>query len=91
MSKWKTENHFVPGSSWLQTTISGGKVIGKGRTPTNNRATLSKDGSHYFTASDTYLGAQFRPDFGVGWGLRWRPRRWPPNSPGSSTDAALRK
>src|ERR1700674_3600415 len=40
MSKWKTENHFV---SWLKPSpdnqISGGKVIGKGRMPTNNRAT----------------------------------------------------
>ena len=40
MSKWKTENHFV---SWLKLSpdnkISGGKVIGKGRMPTNNRAT----------------------------------------------------
>src|SRR6267143_411608 len=36
MSKWKTENHFV---SWLKLSpdkISGGKVIGKGRMPTNN-------------------------------------------------------
>src|SRR6266403_1449403 len=37
MSKWETENHFV---SWLRLCtdhrISGGKVIGKGRLPTNN-------------------------------------------------------
>src|SRR5437588_3608045 len=42
MSKWKTENNFV---SWLKlcpdNKISGGKVIGKGRLPTNNRATSS--------------------------------------------------
>jgi transposase len=40
MSKWKTENHFV---SWLKLSpdnkISGGKVIGTGRLPTNNLAT----------------------------------------------------
>jgi hypothetical protein len=40
ISKWKTENHFV---SWLKLSpdnkISGGKVIGKGRLPTDNRAT----------------------------------------------------
>jgi uncharacterized protein (DUF362 family) len=23
--------------------------------------------------------------FGLAWGLRWQPRPWPPNSPGSST------
>jgi len=37
MSKWETENHFV---SWLRlcpdNRISGNKVIGKGRLPTNN-------------------------------------------------------
>jgi transposase len=38
MSKWKTEDHFV---SWLRpcsdNRISGDKIIGKGRLPTNNR------------------------------------------------------
>src|SRR5215472_83464 len=42
MSKWKTEDHFV---SWLRlcpdNKISGDKIIGKGRLPTNNRATLA--------------------------------------------------
>jgi transposase len=42
VSKWKTENHFV---SWLRlcpdNRISGAKIIGKGRLPTNNRATLA--------------------------------------------------
>src|SRR6201988_409507 len=37
MSKWQTENHFV---SWLRlrpdNRISGEKIIGKGRMPTNN-------------------------------------------------------
>src|SRR6266404_6290559 len=37
MSKWKTEHHFV---SWLRlcpdNKVSGDKVIGKGRLPTNN-------------------------------------------------------
>ena len=40
MSKWKTEHHFV---SWLRlcpdNRISGDKIIGKGRLPTNNRVT----------------------------------------------------
>jgi len=40
MSKWKTENHFV---SWLKLSpdnkISGGKIIAKGRMPTNNPET----------------------------------------------------
>jgi transposase len=39
MSKWEDEDHFV---SWLRlcpdNRISGNKVLGKGRLPTNNRA-----------------------------------------------------
>jgi len=71
MSKWKTENHFV---SWLKLSpdnkISGGKVIGKGRMPTNNRATSAlKMAASTLRASDTYLGAQFR---------RFRSRLGPP-------------
>jgi hypothetical protein len=42
MSKWETENHFV---SWLRlcpdNRISGNKIIGKGRLPTNNRASIA--------------------------------------------------
>ena len=42
MSKWKTEDHFV---SWLRlcpdNRISGSKIIGKGRLPTNNRVTIA--------------------------------------------------
>jgi transposase len=41
MSKWKDEDHFV---SWLRlcpdNRISGNKIIGKGRLPTNNRASI---------------------------------------------------
>jgi transposase len=62
MSKWKTENHFV---SWLRLSpdnkISGGKIIGKGRMPTNNRATNAlKMAASTLRLSNTYLGAQFR-------------------------------
>jgi len=62
MSKWKTENHFV---SWLRlcpdNKISGDKIIGKGRLPTNNRATLAlRMAASTLRASNTYLGAQFR-------------------------------
>jgi len=62
MSKWETENHFV---SWLRlcpdNRISGGKIIGKGRLPTNNRATVAlKMAASTLRLSDTYLGAQFR-------------------------------
>lgn len=62
MSKWKTENHFV---SWLRlcpdNKISGGKIVGKGRMPTNNRATLAlKMAANALRLSNTYLGAQFR-------------------------------
>lgn len=62
MSKWETENHFV---SWLRlcpdNKISGAKIIGKGRLPTNNRATIAlKMAASGLHASHTYLGAQYR-------------------------------
>ncbi len=62
MSKWKTENHFV---SWLRlcpdNKISGDKIIGKGRLPTNNRvSTAFKMAASTLRTSNTYLGAQFR-------------------------------
>src|SRR6266404_3058918 len=41
--------------------ISGNKVIGKGRLPTNNRVTIAlKMAASTLRLSDTYLGAQFR-------------------------------
>jgi transposase len=62
MSKWKTEDHFV---SWLRlcpdNRISGDKIIGKGRLPTNNRvSTALKMAASTLRTSKTYLGAQFR-------------------------------
>ena len=62
MSKWETENHFV---SWLRlcpdNRISGDKIIGKGRLPTNNRvSTALKMAASTLRLSNTYLGAQFR-------------------------------
>jgi transposase len=62
MSKWKTESHFV---SWLRlcpdNRISGDKIIGKGRLPTNNRVTIAlKMAASCLRKSQTYLGAQFR-------------------------------
>jgi transposase len=62
MGKWKTENHFV---SWLRlcpdNRISGGKVIGKGRLPTNNPVSIAlKMAATTLRQSKTYLGAQFR-------------------------------
>ena len=62
MSKWKTENHFV---SWLRlcpdNRISGNKVIGKGRLPTNNPISIAlKMAASSLRQSKTYLGAQFR-------------------------------
>jgi transposase len=62
MSKWETEDHFV---SWLRlcpdNRISGDKIIGKGRLPTNNRITLAlKMAASTLRLSNTYLGAQFR-------------------------------
>ena len=62
MSKWKTEDHFV---SWLRlcpdNRISGDKIIGKGRLPTNNRVSIAlKMAASTLRLSSTYLGAQFR-------------------------------
>jgi transposase len=62
MSKWETEDHFV---SWLRlcpdNRISGGKIIGKGRLRTNNRANIAlKMAASTLRLSHTYLGAQFR-------------------------------
>jgi hypothetical protein len=62
MSKWKTESHFV---SWLRlcpdNRISGDKIIGKGRLPTNNRVTIAlKMAASCLRKTQTYLGAQFR-------------------------------
>ena len=62
MSKWKTEDHFV---SWLRlcpdNRISGDKIIGKGRLPTNNRVSIAlKMAANTLRTSKTYLGAQFR-------------------------------
>lgn len=62
MSRWRTEDHFV---AWLRlcpdNRISGDRVIGKGRMPTNNRLTIAfKMAASTLRLSDTYLGAQFR-------------------------------
>jgi len=62
MSKWEDEHHFV---SWLRlcpdNRISGNKVLGKGRLPTNNRASIAlRMAASTLRVSNTYLGAQFR-------------------------------
>jgi transposase len=62
MSKWETEHHFV---SWLRlcpdNQISGDKIIGKRRLPTNNRIHVAlKMAASTLRTSNTYLGAQFR-------------------------------
>src|SRR5437867_209757 len=62
MSKWPDEDHFV---SWLRlcpdNRISGNKVIGKGRLPTNNPITIAlKMAATTLRLSKTNLGAQFR-------------------------------
>jgi len=59
MSPWKDEDHFV---SWLRlcpdSRISGNKVLGKGRLPTNNRASIAlKMEASTLRVSNTYLGA----------------------------------
>src|SRR6266446_5246050 len=62
MSKWEDEHHFV---SWLRlcpdNRISGNKVIGKGRLPTNNPISIAlRMAASTLRKSNTYLGAQFR-------------------------------
>jgi len=62
MSPWPTADHFV---SWLRLApdnrISGDKIIGKGRTPTQNRLTQAlKMAASSLKSSKTYLGAQYR-------------------------------
>jgi transposase len=62
LNKWKTEDHFV---SWLRlcpdNRISGDKVIGKRRLPTNNPVNVAlKMAASTLRLSKTYLGAQFR-------------------------------
>ena len=62
MIKWKDEHHFV---SWLRLApdnrISGDRIIGKGRLPTNNRVTVAlKLAASNLRTSQSYLGAQFR-------------------------------
>ena len=62
MSKWETENHFV---SWLRlcpdNRISGNKIIGKCRLPTNNPVSIAlRMAATTLRLSNTYLGAQFR-------------------------------
>src|SRR6266581_3423423 len=62
MSKWPDEDHFV---SWLRlcpdNRISGNKVIGKGRLPTNNPISIAlKMAASTLRQSKTYMGAQFR-------------------------------
>jgi hypothetical protein len=62
MSAWPTADHFV---SWLRLApdnrISGDKINGKGRTPTQNRLSQAlKMAASSLKASKTYWGAQFR-------------------------------
>ena len=79
-SKWETEHHFV---SWLRlcpdNRISGAKVIGKGRLPTNNPISIAlKIAASSLRLSDRYWGAQFRRLRIV---LRWPLRPWRPSWP----------
>jgi len=59
MSPWPTADHFV---SWLRLApdnrISGDKVIGKGRTPTQNRLTQAfKNGRQLLEGKQDILGS----------------------------------
>ena len=62
MSKWETEHHFV---SWLRLSpanrISGDRVIGKDRTPTQSRLNAAfRMAAKGLRESDSYLGSQYR-------------------------------
>jgi len=62
MSKWPSEDHF---GFWLRLSpdnrVSGDRVIGKGRLPTNNRLNVVlRMAASTLRQSDSYLGAQFR-------------------------------
>ena len=62
MSKWKTEHRFL---YWLRlcpdNRISGGKIIDKGRLPTNNRITNAlRMAARTLRLRHRYLGAQVR-------------------------------
>src|SRR5258706_11567673 len=63
MSKWETEDHFV---SWLRlcpdNRISGDRIMGKGRLPTNNRvSTALKMAASALRTSKTSHGQKTRP------------------------------
>ncbi len=62
MSKWADEDHFLSRLRLCpDNRISGNKVIGKGRLPTNNRASIAlRLAATTLRLSNTYLGAQFR-------------------------------
>jgi transposase len=59
MSKWQTENHFV---SWLRlcpdNRISGERIIGKGRLPTNNPISIAlKHGRQHVAGKQNLSGS----------------------------------
>src|SRR5258708_40098666 len=62
MRRWAAGPHFV---FWLRlcpdNRSGGNKVLGKGRLPTNNRASIAlRMAASTLRLSNTYLGAQFR-------------------------------
>ncbi len=60
MSSRKDEDHFVTWLRLCEQRISGNKVLGKGRLPTKNRASIAlKMAASTLRVSNTYLGAQF--------------------------------
>jgi transposase len=63
MSKWPSEHHFV---SWLRLSpdnrVSGDRVIGKGRLPTNNRLNvILRMAAISLRQSDSYWGGTISP------------------------------
>jgi len=77
---WPVADHFV---AWLRLApdnrVSGDKIIGKGKTPSQNRLTQAlKIACSSLKASLAYLGAQFR-------------RLWPRRGPGVAVKAMATK
>src|SRR5438034_11455568 len=85
MSKWPDEDHFV---SWLRlcpdNRISGNKVIGKGRLPTNNRSEERRVGKECRSRWSSYQKKKKPQQARVYARKKPHTRKWGKWSPGRS-------